>query len=142
MLRYQDRVEHVKTGTEEEFTNALERLARGSEHWLVFLEGHGERDPFGQASHDLELWTSQLVSRGFRIQPLNLASMQTIPDFYQNIDASPHPPLINLPGEISLVVENLLRGGNILWLVDPGNMHGMEPLADQLGIEIPSGGND
>ena len=138
MLRYQDRVEHVKTGTEEEFTNALERLARGSEHWLVFLEGHGERDPFGQASHDLELWTSQLVSRGFRIQPLNLASMQTIPDNTKILIIT-SPTTDFLPGEISLVVEYLLRGGNILWLVDPGNMHGMEPLADQLGIEIPSG---
>ncbi|MFB3100967.1 MAG: Gldg family protein, partial [Gammaproteobacteria bacterium] len=31
LLRYQGRTEHVKTGTEEEFTNALQRLARGSE---------------------------------------------------------------------------------------------------------------
>jgi len=138
LIRYQERIEHVRTGSEEEFTNALERLARGSEHWLAFLEGHGERDPFGQANHDLQLWTSQLVSRGFKIQPLNLADMQHIPDNTKVlVIASPTTDL--LPGEITIIVEYLLHGGNILWLTDPGSLHGLEPLADQLAIEILSG---
>jgi ABC-type uncharacterized transport system involved in gliding motility auxiliary subunit len=138
LLRYQDRIEHVKTGTEEEFTNALERLARGSEHWLVFLEGHGERDPFGQANHDLKLWTSQLISRGFKIQPLNLANVQIIPN-NTKILVIASPTTDFLPGEMSLIIEYLLRGGNILWLVDPGSLHGLEALADLLNIEIPAG---
>jgi len=138
LVRYQDRIEHVKTGSEEEFTNALERLARGTEHWLAFLEGHGERDPLGQAKHDLNLWTTQLVSRGFKIQPLNLANAPVIPGNTQVlVIASPTVDL--LPGEITLIIEYLLRGGNVLWLADPGSLHGLEPLADQLGIEIPSG---
>ena len=138
LLRYQGRTEHVKTGTEEEFTNALQRLARGSEHWLAFLEGHGERDPHGTARHDLRLWTSQLALRGFKIQPLNLATVQVIPDNTKIlVIASPTVDL--LPGEIALIVEYLLRGGNILWLSDPGGLHGLEPLADQLNIEIPTG---
>ena len=138
LLRYRGRTEHVKTGTEEEFTNALERLARGSEHLLVFLEGHGERDPFGKANHDLSLWTTQLVSRGFKIQYLNLADVQAIPGNTKVlVIASPTVGL--LPGEIALIIEYLLRGGNILWLFDPGSLHGLESLADQLSIEIPSG---
>jgi len=111
LVRYQDRNEHVKTGTEEEFTNALERLVRGTEHWLAFLEGHGERDPLGLAKHDLILWTTQLVSRGFKIQPLNLANAQVIPGNTQVlVIASPTVDL--LPGEITLIVEYLLRGGD------------------------------
>ena len=138
LLRYQGRTEHVKTGTEEEFTNALQRLVRGSEHWLVFLEGHGERDPHGTAKHDLKLWTSQLATRGFKIQPLNLATVQVIPSNTKVlIIASPTVDL--LPGEIALIVEYLLRGGNILWLADPGGLHGLEPFADQLNIKIPTG---
>lgn len=138
LLSYQERIAHVKTGTEEEFTNALERLARGSEHWLAFLEGHGERDPLGQANHDLKLWTTQLVSRGFKIQPLNLANVKIIPDNTQVLVIA-SPTIDLLPGEIALIIEYLLRGGNILWLADPGSLHGLEPLADQLGVEIPSG---
>ncbi len=138
LLRYQGRTEHVKTGTEEEFTNALERLARGSEHWLAFIEGHGERDPFGKANHDLSLWTTQLVSRGFKIQPLNLVDVQAVSENTKVLVIA--SPTIDLfPGEVAIIVEYLLRGGNILWLTDPGSLHGLELLADQLSIEIPSG---
>jgi ABC-type uncharacterized transport system involved in gliding motility auxiliary subunit len=138
LLRYQGRTEHVKTGSEEEFTNALQRLARGSEHWLAFLEGHGERDPHGTTTHDLKLWSSQLALRGFRIQPLNLATVQNIPNNTKIlVIASPTVDL--LPGEVALIVEYLKHGGNILWLADPGSLHGLEPLADQLNIEIPAG---
>jgi hypothetical protein len=138
LVRYQGRTEHVKTGTEQEFTNALQRLVRGSEHWLAFLEGHGERDPHGTANHDLKLWSSQLATRGFKIQPLNLATIQVIPTNTKVlVIASPTVDL--LPGEIALIVEYLLRGGNILWLADPGGLHGLEPFADQLNIKIPAG---
>jgi len=138
LVRYQGRTEHVKTGTEEEFTNALQRLVRGSEHWLAFLEGHGERDPHGTSNHDLKLWTSQLATRGFKIQPLNLATIQIIPSNTKVlVIASPTVDL--LPGEIALIVEYLLRGGNILWLADPDGLHGLEPFADQLNIQIPAG---
>jgi len=138
LLRYQGRTEHVKTGTEEEFTNALQRLARGSEHWLAFVEGHGERNPFDKANHDLSIWTTQLESRGFKIQPLNLAEVQLIPSNTKVLVIA-SPTIDLLPGEIAIIVEYLLRGGNILWLADPGSLHGLELLADQLSIEIPSG---
>ena len=138
LLRYQGRTEHVKTGTEEEFTNALQRLARGSEHWLAFVEGHGERNPFGKANHDLSIWTTQLESRGFKIQPLNLAEVQLIPSNTKVLVIA-SPTIDLLPGEIAIIVEYLLRGGNILWLADPGSLHGLESLADQLSIEFPSG---
>ncbi|MFB3090500.1 MAG: GldG family protein [Gammaproteobacteria bacterium] len=138
LLRYQGRTEHVKTGTEEEFTNALQRLARGSEHWLAFVEGHGERNPFDKANHDLSIWTTQLESRGFKIQPLNLAEVQLIPSNTKVLVIA-SPTIDLLPGEIAIIVEYLLRGGNILWLADPGSLHGLESLADQLSIKIPSG---
>ena len=138
LLRYQGRTEHVKIGIEEEFTNALERLARGSEHWLAFIEGHGERNPFGKANHDLSIWTTQLASRGFKIQPLSLADVQAIPSNTKVLVIA-SPTIDLLPGEIAIIVEYLLRGGNVLWLADPGSLHGLEPLADQLSIKIPSG---
>ena len=138
LLRYRGRTEHVKTGTEEEFTNALERLARGSEFWLRFLDGHGERNPFGKANHDLSIWTTQLESRGFKIQPLSLTDVQLIPGNTKVLVIA-SPTIDLLPGETAIIVEYLFRGGNILWLTDPGSLHGLELLADQLSIEIPSG---
>ncbi len=138
LLHYQGRTEHVKTGAEEEFTNALQRLVRGSKYWLAFLEGHGERNPLGTANHDLKLWASQLVLRGFKIQPLNLATAEAVPNNTKIlIIASPTVDIF--AEEITLIVEYISRGGNILWLADPSSLHGLESLADQLNVKIRAG---
>ena len=62
LIDYQVRTERLRDLTEEEMTNALQRLARSSERWIVFLEGHGERDPLGQANHDLGIWGRELTA--------------------------------------------------------------------------------
>ncbi|MDZ7735065.1 MAG: Gldg family protein [Gammaproteobacteria bacterium] len=53
VLRVGERTEHVKNITEQSLTNAMRRLARGEERVLAFLQGHGERNPRGEANHDL-----------------------------------------------------------------------------------------
>jgi len=138
VLRYNNRVEHVRTLSEEEFTNALQRLLRSGERWLAFIEGHGERSVLGQANHDFGHLAQQLRGRGFRLQPLNLAEMRTIPDNTAVLVlAGPRTPF--LPGELQLVLDYLERGGSLLWLADPGAPAGLEPLATALGIELPPG---
>jgi ABC-type uncharacterized transport system involved in gliding motility auxiliary subunit len=138
VLRYDNRVEHVRTLSEEEFTNALQRLLRSRERWLAFIEGHGERSVLGQANHDFGHFAQQLRQRGFRLQPLNLAEMRTVPDNTAVLVlASPRTPF--LPGELQLVLAYLERGGSLLWLADPGGPAGFEPLAAALGIDLPPG---
>ncbi len=138
IIRYQEHSEHVQSGNEEDFTNTLQRLARGSQRWLAFIEGHGERHPLGQANHDLSQWVQQLRNRGFKIQPLNLADIQTIPDNTQVlVIASPQVDL--LPGETALITNYLERGGNLLWLADLGELHGLNNLAEQLHINFRPG---
>ncbi|MEE9552390.1 MAG: GldG family protein [Gammaproteobacteria bacterium] len=138
ILRYQERTEHVQSDNEEVFTNALQRLARGSQHWLAFIEGHGERSPLGKANHELGEWVQQLTNRGFKIQPLNLAQIQTIPENTQVlVIAGPQVDL--LTGEMTLVLEYINRGGNVLWLADPGDLHGLDSLADYLNISLQPG---
>lgn len=139
VIRYRDRSQHVQSDDEEEFTNALYRLARGAEHWLAFIEGHGERSPLGQANFDLNTWVQQLTNRGFRIQPLNLANIQAIPENTQVLVIA-GPRVDFLPGETSLITDYLEKGGNLLWLTDPpGTLHNLDALADQLQIRIEPG---
>ncbi len=139
VIRYRDRSQHVQSDDEEEFTNALYRLVRGAEHWLAFIEGHGERSPLGQANFDLNTWVQQLTNRGFRIQPLNLANIQAIPENTQVLVIA-GPRVDFLPGETSLITDYLEKGGNLLWLTDPpGNLHKLDALADQLQIRIEPG---
>jgi ABC-type uncharacterized transport system involved in gliding motility auxiliary subunit len=138
VLRYRGRIEHVRGSGEQEFGNALQRLLRGSERWLAFVEGHGERSPLGSASHDLGNWTRHLQQRGFRFQPLNLGESPGIPDNTSVlIVAGPQAAL--LPGEIGMLLSYVERGGNLLWLADPGELHGLEALALRLGIDLPAG---
>ncbi|MFT5351809.1 MAG: ABC-type uncharacterized transport system involved in gliding motility auxiliary subunit, partial [Gammaproteobacteria bacterium] len=133
ILVYEGRTEHVKSNSEQAFINALNRLLRGTERWLAFLEGHGERHPIGKANHDLGEWAEQLSYRGFKFRPLNLAETNAIPvNTSVLIIASPLVAL--LPGELSIIEDYLNKGGNLLWLIDPGVDSGMESIANLLGI--------
>ena len=138
IIRYRDRTEHVRTDNEQVFTNALQRLARSQENWLAFVEGHGERKPLGNANFDLGQWVSQLNNQGFRVQPINLSELKAIPD-NTRILAIAGPRVEYLPGEVDMILDYVRNGGNLLWLHDPGPMHGLEPLAEELGIELKQG---
>jgi ABC-type uncharacterized transport system involved in gliding motility auxiliary subunit len=44
-----------------------------------------------------------------------------------------------LPGEVKAIEDYVRRGGNLLWLGDPGPLHGLEPVAEQLGVKFLPG---
>jgi len=49
-------------------------------------------------------------------------------------------PQVNLlPGEVQLIHDYVNNGGNLLWLGDPGNLRGLKPLADALGVRFLPG---
>jgi ABC-type uncharacterized transport system involved in gliding motility auxiliary subunit len=135
---YQGRTEKIQDAGETTLTNALQRLATAEERHIVFLEGHGERSPQGQANHDLNQFADELERKGISVSMINLAVTPAIPD---NTDvlvlAGPRTNL--LPGEISLIQDYVKKGGNLWWLGDPGDLHGLAPLAEQLGIKFLPG---
>jgi ABC-type uncharacterized transport system involved in gliding motility auxiliary subunit len=138
LIEYRGRREHVESHTEQAFTNALQRVARGGERRLVFLTGHGERDPRGRANHDLGDWGQQLERRGLQVESLNLAETREVPAATTVlVIAGPRVGL--LPGETELVRGYLARGGSLLWLADPGGLQGLDALAEDLGVEFRPG---
>jgi len=138
VVEHGGRSEHVQTLTEQALTSALARLARGGERWLAYLTGHGERDLRGRANHDLGEWGRQLANRGFELQPLTLGEVGTVPDNVRALVlASPRVDL--LPGEVELVAGYVDAGGNLLWLLEPGSLAGLEPLAERLGLHLVPG---
>jgi ABC-type uncharacterized transport system involved in gliding motility auxiliary subunit len=138
LIEYQGRTEKVSDLSEEDLTNALQRVARGAERWVTFLEGHGERQAHGQANHDLGDWVHFLENRGFHVQPVNLAANPTIPD-NTSVLVIAGPRVDLLPGEVALIENYVAQGGNLLWLGDPGPLHGLEPLAERLGVSFQPG---
>jgi len=140
MLEHRGVREHLVPAqlNEEAFTNALTRLGHRGERWLVFLSGHGERSPERQANFDLSLWATQLRARGFKVRTLALGEHPQIPaNATALVIAGPRVKL--LPGEVRAIDEHLERGGHLLWLADPGPLHGLEALAEQLGVEFVPG---
>ncbi len=137
-IHYNGKTEVVETPGEETITNTLNRLARRGEQWLVFLSGHGERSPDGEANFDLSKWAGYLHRQGFQTHTLSLAENPQIP---QNtsvlVIAGPQTRL--LPAEVKTIQGYVRKGGNLLWLADPGPSHGLGPLAEQLGFEFEPG---
>jgi ABC-type uncharacterized transport system involved in gliding motility auxiliary subunit len=137
-VEYQGRTEKIQEAAEPSMTNALQRLATAKERHIVFLEGHGDRSPHGQANHDLSQFVDELERKGMTISMINLATMTAIPD---NTDvlviAGPRTNL--LPGEIKLIQDYIAKGKNLWWLADPGDLHGLAPVAEQLGIKFLPG---
>lgn len=138
LLEYEGSSEILSRLTEESFSNALTRLGHRKERWLVFLTGHGERRVDRDANFDLSKWAEQLHQRGFRTRSLSLAENPQIP---QNtsvlVIAGPQVKLLS--GETSEILRFIKRGGNLLWLPEPGSLQGLDRLAEQLAIEIEPG---
>lgn len=138
VIEYRGRTENVQDANEQALTNALQRLGREGQRKLLFLSGHGERRPDGTANHDLSAWVGQLEKQGFTTGDLNLTENPEIPsDTGVLVIAGPQVDL--LPGEVTLLLEYISAGGSLLWLTDPGERHGLEPLAHALGIGFVPG---
>lgn len=137
IVSYQGRSENIKQLNEQQLTNALLRISRKDDRWIVFLSGHGERDPDGEANHDLGTFGEALERKGLKVQTLNLAETPIPDNTHLLVIASPRVRL--LPGEVAMLIDYVDQGGNLLWLGEPGSRSGLEPLAEQLGVEFLPG---
>jgi len=138
IIGYGESSEPLTKFDEETITNTFVRLGHAGERWLVFLGGHGERSPNGDANFDLSSWTAQLLKRGFAARVITLAENPQIP---QNTTALvlAGPRIDLLPGEIKIIEEYVAGGGNLLWLADPEPLHGLAAIAELLAIEFEPG---
>lgn len=132
------RKENLNQLTEEALTNALVRLGRSGERWVLFVTGHGERSPDRQANHDLSTWAAQLAKRGIKTRALTLAGSTAIPD-NTSVLVIAGPRVKFLAAEVKQIEQYLARGGNLLWLADPGSLQGLERVAESLGVELLPG---
>ncbi len=138
LLAYQGRSEKLQSLSEQSLTNALLRIARQQQRKVVFLAGHGERDPHGQANHDYGSFGALLEKKGIKLEQLTLAEHPEIPaDTNLLVIADPRTPL--LTGEVQIIHHYLQDGGNLLWLAEPDSNPTLDPLAEALGVEFLPG---
>ena len=118
VIDYNQKSGHLTDYNEQSFINALVRLARSSERL-------GE---FGK----------QLAAKGFKTNSLNLAVAQAVPaNASMLLIANPQVDLH--PAEVQKIKQYLQKGGNLLWLIDPEPLRGLQPIAELLGLVLGPG---
>lgn len=138
VVSYGGRSEHLTVLNEESLTNLLMALARKEQRQIYHLDGHGERKLDGLANHDLGDFGRRLRDKGFATVPLNLALAQDVPaGAALLVIAAPQVDL--LPGEVTKLERYIEQGGNLLWLMDPEPLHGLQALAEKLGLALTPG---
>ena len=140
VIEYQKRSEHLPLGefNEQNFVNTLTRLSRTSSAIVYWLDGHGERKLNGAANHDLGEFARELQLKGYKFAALNLSIAQDVPsNAALLIVSSPQSDLQE--AEAAKVRRHVEAGGNLLWLIDPASLRGLEPLAELLGLVLTPG---
>jgi len=138
LLEYRGRRETLGEIGERAISAAIARLTSTRAPWVAVLEGHGERRIDGESPTDLGRLGKELKERGFLLRPLDLAKVPDLPvNTHLAVISTPQIPLF--PGEAERIADYLDRGGNLLWLLDPGPLNGLEVLADLLGIGLLPG---
>jgi ABC-type uncharacterized transport system len=140
VIEFQQRAEHLPLGefSEQNFVNALIRLSRTSSAVVYWVDGHGERKLDGAANHDLGDFARQMQLKGYKFAALNLSVAQDVPrNAALLIISSPQTDLQE--AEAAKVRRHVEAGGNLLWLIDPAPLRGLEPLAELLGLVLTPG---
>ncbi len=140
VIEYKKRTEHLPLGefNEQNFVNALIRLSRTSNAVVYWLDGHGERKLDGVANHDLGEFGRQLQLKGYKLSSLNLSIAQDVPrNAAALIIASPQTDLQE--PEVATIRRHVEAGGNLMWLIDPEPLRGLDPIAEWLGLVLTPG---
>jgi ABC-type uncharacterized transport system involved in gliding motility auxiliary subunit len=138
VVEYNQKTEHLTEYNEQSFINTLMRLARSNERLVMALEGHGERRLSGTANHDLGEFGKQLTAKGFKNNSMNLAVAQEVPaNASMLLIANPQVDL--QPAEVQKIKQYVQKGGNLLWLIDPEPLRGLQPVAEALGLTLGPG---
>lgn len=158
LMRSESRKLQVNGGSETDIANGILRVSRGSTQRLCFLDGHGEPDPFSLESHDhmegdaghshglgskfviheqhgMGKARAALESMNYTVTKVSLMqSGASLSGCAAIIVVGPKAPL--LPNEITAVREYLDKGGNAFFLFDPFVRTGLEPVMQEIGVNL------
>lgn len=139
IVEYKKKTEHLLPPiVEQDMTNLLVRLSRTDTRTIMFLDGHGERSLIGLKEHDLGAFGQQLEKKGFKLSNPDLVQLPEVPtNAAMLVIAGPRVDLTEM--EVEKIRKYVAKGGNLMWLIDQEPMHGLTPLADQLGLQLTPG---
>ncbi|MEX2479921.1 MAG: DUF4350 domain-containing protein [Gammaproteobacteria bacterium] len=134
VIRHGGRSERLTELSEAHTTNALARLARGTERYITFLSANGERQVTRDANHDLTSFGRHLKQRGLAVHEFALDTYDAIPDNTAVLVIA-SPAVAYTVGELDAINRYVARGGNLLWLSEPDQPAALSALGRALGVE-------
>jgi hypothetical protein len=138
VLEYRGRRETLNEVGERAVTAAIARLATTNSPWVAVLEGHGERRIAGDGPADLGRFGQELKELGLLPRGLDLTVVPDVPANARLILLS-LPEIALFPGEAEGLARYLDRGGNLILLLDPGPLNGLETVLYRLGVSLLPG---
>jgi len=138
IMRHGTRETRLQNVSERTFTQALHKLSRTGDRSIAFVSGHGERDIEQQDGNGYAVIATSLERSGIKAQTLSLVSVPRVPEtIHTLVIAAPSSPYF--PGEVASVLDYINRGGNLLWLIEGGNLAGLDAVALEFGITVLDG---
>ena len=139
VVEYEKRSDHlIPPYIEQDMTNLLVRLSRSNARAVMYLDGHGERNLTGIKNHDIGEFGAQLEKKGFKLANPDLTIAQGVPsNGAMLVIASPQVDISDI--EAKKIKAYLESGGNLLWLLDDDNLHGLNSVAEYLGLILTPG---
>ncbi|MDH5425925.1 MAG: GldG family protein [Gammaproteobacteria bacterium] len=137
VVKYNNKKETIDSLSESQLGNALSRLSREQLSHVVFLSGHGEKNPQDQDNTGYSKLSNALIEKGFKVSVFNLLSGDLPAD--TSIVVIAGPLRAYLPGEAERLQQYIKAGGNLLWLQDPDTNSQLDVLATQLNLSFTKG---
>jgi len=124
------------TGTEEgDLTNAILKVAKTDQKKIYFLAGHGERDLDNETEPGYQVLRKALENENYLVEPLKLFLQKDVPeDCAALVVAGPEKPLE--PSELDAMERYLDKGGNMLFLLNPGSTSGLDAFVAKWGVKV------
>ncbi len=137
VIEYQGRQARIEKISEENIGNALIRLHRNSKTQLLFITQHGERNIKDTSATGYSQLTKRLTDKGFEARQINLLQDSITPGNTVLVLGNINQPL--LASEQEKILNYINKGGNFLWLQDPGINDSLNTIADALNITFLNG---
>ncbi len=137
IIHYNNNKENVTSLSEQAISNALLRLSRSAVRKLVFIKGHGERSISDDSNTSYSKLVAELDTKGFVSEAHHLLEDELPQDTSVLVIAAPDKAL--LQGEIEHIRRYLEQGGNMLWMMEPGELQGLDQLTSLLGVRFMDG---
>jgi len=121
--------------TEEDITNAILKVAKQEQKKIYFLAGHDEHSLGGQEENGYEVVKKALENESYQVLEIKLFMQENVPeDCSVLVLGGPKKALE--PSELDAIERYLKKGGDALFLLDPGTSPGLVALLAKVGVRV------